>query len=79
MMWNRRTAFQLNRIGCGALGSAQAEALARAGLGWLRIVDRDFVEGSNLQRQTMFTERDAADRLRIGQLLVRSGSMTAQS
>lgn len=50
-------------IGCGALGSAQAEALARAGVGRLRIVDRDFVEASNLQRQTMFTERDAAERL----------------
>jgi molybdopterin-synthase adenylyltransferase len=50
-------------IGCGALGTAQAEALARAGVGILRIVDRDFVEFSNLQRQTMFTESDAADRL----------------
>jgi adenylyltransferase/sulfurtransferase len=50
-------------IGCGALGSAQAESLARAGVGKLRIVDRDFVEFSNLQRQTMFTESDAADRL----------------
>jgi adenylyltransferase/sulfurtransferase len=50
-------------IGCGALGSAQAEALARAGVGKLRIIDRDFVEASNLQRQTMFTERDAADRV----------------
>ena len=50
-------------IGCGALGSAQSEALARAGLGKLRIVDRDFVEFSNLQRQTMFTESDAAQRL----------------
>jgi len=50
-------------IGCGALGSAQAEALARAGAGKLRIVDRDFVEFSNLQRQTMFTERDATERL----------------
>lgn len=50
-------------IGCGALGSAQAEALARAGVGRLRIVDRDFVEASNLQRQTMFTERDAAERM----------------
>lgn len=50
-------------IGCGALGSAQAEALARAGIGRLRIVDRDFVESSNLQRQTMFTERDAAERI----------------
>ncbi|HEX5702646.1 MAG TPA: ThiF family adenylyltransferase [Pyrinomonadaceae bacterium] len=50
-------------IGCGALGSSQAEALARAGVGKLRIVDRDFVESSNLQRQTMFTEDDAAERL----------------
>ena len=50
-------------IGCGALGSAQAEALARAGVGKLRIVDRDFVEFSNLQRQTMFTESDATNRL----------------
>jgi molybdopterin/thiamine biosynthesis adenylyltransferase len=50
-------------IGCGALGTAQAEALARAGVGRLRIVDRDFVEASNLQRQTMFTELDANERL----------------
>src|SRR5213593_4283485 len=50
-------------VGCGALGSAQAESLARAGVGKLRIADRDFVELSNLQRQTMFTESDAAERL----------------
>jgi len=50
-------------VGCGALGSAQAEALARAGVGRIRILDRDFVEPSNLQRQTMFTERDAAERI----------------
>jgi molybdopterin-synthase adenylyltransferase len=50
-------------IGCGALGSAQAESLARAGVGRLRIADRDFVEFSNLQRQTMFTEGDARERL----------------
>ena len=50
-------------VGCGALGSAQAESLARAGVGRLRIVDRDFVETSNLQRQAMFTESDAAERL----------------
>lgn len=50
-------------IGCGALGTAQAEALARAGVGHLKIVDRDFVEASNLQRQTMYTERDAAQQL----------------
>lgn len=50
-------------IGCGALGTAQAEGLARAGAGSLRLADRDFVEFSNLQRQTMFTEHDAAERL----------------
>ncbi|HEU4510079.1 MAG TPA: ThiF family adenylyltransferase [Pyrinomonadaceae bacterium] len=50
-------------VGGGALGSAHAESLARAGVGHLRIVDRDFVEPSNLQRQTMFTESDAEQRL----------------
>jgi adenylyltransferase/sulfurtransferase len=50
-------------VGCGALGSAHAESLARAGVGKLRIADRDFVEASNLQRQTMFTESDAAERI----------------
>lgn len=50
-------------VGCGALGSAHAESLARAGVGKLRIADRDFAEASNLQRQTMFTERDAAERI----------------
>lgn len=50
-------------VGCGALGTAQAESLARAGVGTLKIVDRDYVEASNLQRQTMFTERDARERL----------------
>ena len=47
-------------VGCGALGSFQAEALARAGVGRLTIVDRDFVEASNLQRQWLFDESDAA-------------------
>lgn len=50
-------------VGCGALGSAQVEMLARAGVGHLLIVDRDFVEESNLQRQTMFTEQDARERV----------------
>jgi adenylyltransferase/sulfurtransferase len=45
--------------GCGALGTAQASALVRAGVGSLRIVDRDFVEESNLQRQILFDESDA--------------------
>lgn len=50
-------------IGCGALGSMQAEMLARAGVGKLRLIDRDFVEESNLHRQIMFEERDAVERL----------------
>ena len=46
-------------IGCGALGTVEAELLARAGVGRLRIIDRDFVEWSNLQRQFLFDESDA--------------------
>jgi len=45
-------------VGCGALGSVQADLLVRAGLGRIRIVDRDFVESTNLQRQVLFTEED---------------------
>jgi adenylyltransferase/sulfurtransferase len=50
-------------LGCGALGTAQANALVRAGVGTLRIVDRDFVEESNLQRQILFDEADARERM----------------
>jgi adenylyltransferase/sulfurtransferase len=50
-------------VGCGATGSAIASLLARAGVGTLRIVDRDYVEPSNLQRQTLFEESDAAQSL----------------
>ena len=46
-------------LGCGALGTAQANALVRSGVGSVRIVDRDFVEESNLQRQMLFDEADA--------------------
>src|SRR3954451_23411371 len=47
-------------VGCGALGTVIANVLARAGVGFLRIVDRDYVELSNLQRQVLFDEQDAA-------------------
>ncbi len=50
-------------IGCGATGSAVAALLARSGVGTLRIIDRDYVESSNLQRQTLFDESDAAESL----------------
>ena len=50
-------------VGCGALGTALANLLVRAGVGRLRIIDRDFVEESNLQRQTLFEESDARDAL----------------
>ncbi len=50
-------------IGCGATGSALAGLLGRAGVGSLRIIDRDYVEPSNLQRQALFDEADAAESL----------------
>lgn len=50
-------------IGAGALGSASAEMLARAGVGHITIVDRDYVEWSNLQRQNLYTEDDAKNKL----------------
>jgi molybdopterin-synthase adenylyltransferase len=46
-------------VGCGAIGAAAAGLLVRAGVGRVRILDRDFVEPSNLQRQTLFDENDA--------------------
>src|SRR2546427_9890862 len=50
-------------IGCGATGSAVVSLLARAGVGELRIIDRDYVEPSNLQRQSLFDEADARESL----------------
>ncbi len=50
-------------IGCGALGSANAENLVRAGIGKLTIIDRDYVEITNLQRQNLFTEKDCDEQL----------------
>ncbi|ASF39810.1 thiamine biosynthesis protein MoeB [Halobacillus halophilus] len=50
-------------IGAGALGTSNAEMLARAGVGKITVVDRDYVEWSNLQRQQLYTERDAMERI----------------
>lgn len=50
-------------VGCGALGTVTASLLVRAGIGSLRIIDRDFVETSNLQRQVLFEESDAREAL----------------
>jgi adenylyltransferase/sulfurtransferase len=50
-------------MGCGALGCNAANLLVRAGVGRVRIIDRDFVEYPNLHRQTLFTENDVKDRL----------------
>jgi molybdopterin-synthase adenylyltransferase len=50
-------------VGCGALGTVAANLLVRAGVGRLRIIDRDFVEPSNLQRQSLFDEADAHEAL----------------
>jgi molybdopterin-synthase adenylyltransferase len=57
----RLLASRVAIVGCGALGSFQAGALARAGIGRLILIDRDFVELSNLQRQWLYEERDAQE------------------
>ena len=55
----RLQAARVAVIGCGALGSQLAETMVRAGVGFVRLIDRDIVEESNLQRQSLFTEADA--------------------
>jgi molybdopterin/thiamine biosynthesis adenylyltransferase len=59
----RLSASRIAIVGCGATGSALAALLARAGVGTIRIIDRDYVEPSNLQRQSLFDEADAAESL----------------
>src|SRR5436190_10451358 len=49
--------------GCGALGTVLANVLVRAGVGHLRLIDRDFIETHNLQRQVLFDEHDVAENL----------------
>ena len=56
----RLRAARVAVVGCGALGSQLAETMARAGVGFIRLIDRDIVEESNLQRQSLFTEADAS-------------------
>jgi adenylyltransferase/sulfurtransferase len=60
---SKLAASRIAMVGCGATGSALASLLARAGVGTIRIIDRDYVEPSNLQRQSLFEEADAAESL----------------
>jgi adenylyltransferase/sulfurtransferase len=59
----RLAAAHVAIVGCGAMGAASASLLARAGVGSLTLIDRDFVEPSNLQRQVLFDEADALESL----------------
>src|SRR5215471_1762712 len=54
---------RLTLVGCGALGTVLANSLVRAGIGRLRLIDRDFIETNNLQRQILFDEDDVAANL----------------
>ena len=60
---SRLAASHVAIVGCGATGAAAASLLARAGVGTLTLIDRDFVEPSNLQRQVLFDEQDALEAL----------------
>ncbi|MFO0809235.1 MAG: ThiF family adenylyltransferase [Gemmataceae bacterium] len=59
----RLLASRVTLVGCGALGTVLANALVRAGVGYLRLIDRDFIETNNLQRQILFDEDDVAANL----------------
>jgi molybdopterin/thiamine biosynthesis adenylyltransferase len=59
----RLSAARVAVVGCGATGSSIAALLGRSGVGTIRIIDRDYVEPSNLQRQTLFDESDAKESL----------------
>src|SRR5215475_14410918 len=60
---SRLAASRVTLIGLGALGTVSSDLLARAGVGSLQIIDRDFVELSNLQRQSLFDEQDVQNNL----------------
>src|SRR5262249_23211669 len=59
----RLMASRVTLVGCGALGTVLANSLVRAGVGSLRLIDRDFIETNNLQRQILFDEDDVAANL----------------
>src|SRR5581483_11602813 len=59
----RLTSTRVLLVGLGALGTVSADQIVRAGVGLVRLVDRDFVERSNLQRQSLFDEGDVANNL----------------
>jgi adenylyltransferase/sulfurtransferase len=59
----RLLASKVTLCGCGALGTVLANVLVRAGVGYLRLIDRDFIETSNLQRQVLFDESDVTANL----------------
>ncbi len=64
-------ASRVTICGCGALGTVLANHLVRAGVGFVRVVDRDFIETHNLQRQILFDERDVADNVPKAEAAVR--------
>src|SRR4051795_3080931 len=67
----RLLASRVTLCGCGALGTVLANAIVRAGVGHVRIVDRDFIETHNLQRQVLFDEDDVAANLPKAEAAVR--------
>src|SRR5918993_3433098 len=67
----RLMASRVTICGCGALGTVLANHLVRAGIGHVRIVDRDFIETHNLQRQVLFDEDDVAQNIPKAEAAVR--------
>ena len=76
---HRLSASDVAILGCGALGTVAAEILARSGIGKIRLIDRDVVEWSNLQRQSLYDESDAREgRAKAGAAAQRLGSINSE-